>query len=104
MNPSLMEQLRELLNESIEELKEDSKKFSDRLQALELKVQRLPVGNSGSREEKSGERDNPATKAGEKKIAPPEKQSRQAASSSYGPSPFFQLEQPRQHPPPPPPS
>ena len=61
-----MEQLRELLNESINELKEDNKKLSDRLQALELKVQRSPVGNVGSQEEKSGEGDNHATEAGVK--------------------------------------
>ena len=42
MNPFLMEQLRESLkemkDETIEELKEDNKKLSDHLQALELKV------------------------------------------------------------------
>ena len=81
-------------------MKEETKKISDRLQALRLKVQRSLVGNAGSQEEKSGERDNHATEPGGQELTPPEQQSRQAASSLYGPSPFYQLEQPRQQPPP----
>ena len=85
-----------------EQMNEGNKKFSDRLQELELKVQRSPVGNTGPQEEKSEERDNHATEAGGQEHTSPEQQSRQATSSSYGPSRFFQMEQPRQQPPPPP--
>ena len=98
VNPLLIEQLRELLKEmkeeTIKESNEDNTKLSDRLQALELKQQRSPVGNAGSHEEKSGKRDNHAPEAGGKETTPPEQQLRQATSSSYGPSPFYQLEQP----------
>ena len=101
--PFSIEQLQELLTESMKELKEGQKKLSDRIQALELKQQQTSsAGNAGTREEKSGERDKCATEAGVQEIAPPEQQSRQAASSSYGPSRFFQMEQLRQQPPPPP--
>ena len=89
VNPSLMDQLRELLNESMKELKEDNNKLSDHLQALELKVQQSLNRNTDSLEQMSCERDNHATEAGRKEITPPEQQSRQAASSLYGPSPFF---------------
>ena len=71
-----------------EQMKEGNKALSDRLQELELEQQRSPVGNAGSQEEKSGERDNYATEAWRQEITPPEQQSRQAASSLYGPSPF----------------
>ena len=71
-----------------EQMNEGNKKLSDRLQELELKVQRSPVGNTGPQEEKSGERDNHATKGGGQEITPPEQQSRQAASSSHGRSRF----------------
>ena len=37
-----------------EQLKEGNNELSDRLQELELKVQRSPVGNAGSPEDKSG--------------------------------------------------
>ena len=94
----LRELLKEMKDETIKKLKEYNKKLSDCLQALELKQQGSPVGNVGSQEEKYGERDNHATEAGGKEITPPEQHSRQAARSSYGPSPFFQLEQPRQQP------
>ena len=101
--PFSIEQLQELLTESMKELKEGQKKLSDRIQALELKHQQTsPAGNAGTREEKSGERDNYATEAGVQEITSPEQQSRQAASSSYGPSRFFQMEQLRQQPPLPP--
>ena len=98
----LREMFREIPDKATKELKEGSTKLSDRLQALELKVQRCPVRNTGPQEEKSGERDNHATEVGEQEITPPEQQSRQEVSSSYGPSRFFQMEQPRQQPPPPP--
>ena len=111
VSPFPTEQLLKEIQESIkvsnerslgleEQMKEGNKELSDRIQELELKVQRSPVGNAGSQEEKSGKRVNHATEAGGQEITPPEQQSRQAASSLYGPSPFYQLEQPRQQPPP----
>ena len=70
-----MEQLRELFkeikDETVKELKEDNKKLSDRLQALELKQQRFTV--TDSQEEKSDERDNHTTEARGIEITPPEK-------------------------------
>ena len=62
MYPFPIEQLRELLketkDETIKELKNETKKLSDRIQALELKQQQTSLaGNAGSQEEKSGERD-----------------------------------------------
>ena len=104
--PFPIEKLRELLketkDETIKELKEETKKLSDRIQALELKQQQIsPSENAGS-QGKFGERDEYATEAGGKEITPLKQRLRQAASSSYGPSLFFQLEQPRQQPPPPP--
>ena len=88
------------MGEKILGLKEEIKKINDRLQALEKQQQRSLVGNAGLRE-KSGERADYATEAGGQEITPSEQQLRQAASSSYRPSPFFQLQQ---QPPPPPPS
>ena len=101
--PSSIEQLlRELLKEH-KEVKEKTTKINDRLQALELKQQQISHReNMGPQEEKSGERGNYATDAGGQEITLPEQQSWQAASSSYGPSRFFQMEQPRQQPPRPP--
>ena len=69
VNPFPKEQLRELLkemkDETIKEMKEDNKKFSYRLQALELKQQRTPpAGNAGTHGKKSGERADCATEAG----------------------------------------
>ena len=100
--PSSIEQLlRELLKEK-KGLKEETKKVNDRLQALELKQQQTShPGNTGPQEEKSGERDDHATEVGGQEITPHEQQSRLAASSSYGPSRLFQMEQPRQQRPPP---
>ena len=100
VSPFPTEQLLKEIQESIkvlnekslgfeEQLKEGNNKLSGRLQELELKVQRSPVGNGGSPEDKSGERVNHATEAGGQEITPPEQQSRQAASSLYGPSPFY---------------
>ena len=67
---------------------ERNKELSDRLQELELKQERSPVGNAGPRENKSDERADRATEAGGHEITPPEQQSRREASSSYGLSPF----------------
>ena len=88
--PSSIEQLLcELLKEN-KEVKEETKKIYDRLRALELKQhQTSHAGNTGPQREKSGERDNYATKAGGQEITPPEQQSQQAAPSSYGPSAVF---------------
>ena len=110
VSPFLTEQLLKEIQEAIkvlnekslglEQMKKGDKGLSVRIQELELKVQRSPVGNAGSQEEKSGKRVNHATEAGGQEITPPEQQSRQAESSLYGLSPFYQLEQPRQQPPP----
>ena len=101
-SPSSMEQLmktlmekRESMDKTVQGLKEE---MNDRFQALESN-QRSPVGNTGTQEEKSGERN--ATEVGGQEITPPEQQSRLAASSSYEPSRFLKMEQPRQQPPPP---
>ena len=105
MSPFSIEQMLKEIQESIkglqERMNEGQNKLSDRIEALESN-QRSPVRNTGPQEEKSGGRDNPATEVGGQEITPPEQQSRQVASSSYGPSRFFQMEQPRQQPPPPP--
>ena len=100
--PVSMVQLRDMFKAIQDQMERGHKELCDRLQELELKVQRSPVGNTGLQEEKSGERDNHATDVGGQEITSPEQQSRQAASSSYGPSWFFQMEQLRQQPPPPP--
>ena len=63
------------IQESIkEQIKEGKEKLSDRLQALELKLQRSPVGNADSQEKKSGKRDNHATEAGGQEVTPSEQQ------------------------------
>ena len=107
VSPFSIEQMLKKVQESIkgleERMDEGKKKLSDRIEALDPN-QRSPVRNTGPQEEKSGERDNHATKVGGQEITPPEQQSRQTASSSYGSSRFVQGGQPRQKPSPPTPS
>ena len=100
-SPFSIDQLLKAIEKMQESMDKKFQKLSNRIEALEPN-QRSPVRNTGPREEKSGERDNHATKVGGQEITPPEQQSRQAASSSYEPSRFFQMDQPRQQPPPPP--
>ena len=101
-SPSSMEQLMKTMMEKMESMAKTvqglKEEMNDRFQALESN-QRSPVGNTGTQEEKSGERN--ATEVGGQEITPPEQQSRLAASSSYEPSRFLKMEQPRQQPPPP---
>ena len=93
---SMIEKLEESIDKKLQGLKEE---MNDRFQELELKQQQTShAGNTGPHEEKSGERD--ATEVGG--LTPSEQQLRLAASSSYEPSQFFKMEQPRQQPPPPP--
>ena len=46
--------MQDALDKTFQELKEDNNKFSDRLQALELKVQRSSIGKAGAQEDKYG--------------------------------------------------
>ena len=102
VSPFSIEQMLKEIQESIkgltERMDEGERKLSDRIEALESN-QRSPVGNTGPQEGTSGERD--ATEVGGQEITPSEQQSRLAASSSYEPSRFLKMEQPRQQPPPP---
>ena len=101
-SPSIEQLLKAMEDRLKESAKKDNKELSDRLQALELKMERSPAGNTGTQEEKSGEQEDHATEVGGVEITPPERESRQAGSSLYESSRFFRMEQPRQQPPPPP--
>ena len=103
-SPSSMEQLLKTMMEKMESMDKTvqglKEELNDRFQALELKQEQTShAGNTGPHEEKSGERDT--TEVGGKEKTPSEQQSRLAASSSYEPSRFLKMEQPRQQPPPP---
>ena len=101
-SPSSVEQLFKTMMEKMKSMDKTvqglKEKLSNRIEALESN-QRSLVGNTGPQEEKSGERD--ATEVGGQEITPSEHQSRLPASSSYEPSRFLKMEQPRQQPPPP---
>ena len=70
-SPSSMEQLLKAMEKMKESMDKRFLELSDRIETLEPN-QRFSVRNTGSQDEKSGERDNHVTEVGGQEITPPE--------------------------------